>query len=43
MIEQISENRAKEMVNEINQLFDNHNNSVIINDIIKNLIGRGNF
>ena len=40
MLEQLSKNRANEMKNEINQLFDKFGNSMIISDIIESLIGR---
>jgi abortive infection bacteriophage resistance protein len=43
MLHKISDNRAKDMENEINQLFDNKDNSVIINDIIKTSIGKVDF
>ena len=40
MLERISENRAKDMENEINQLFDRSSDILTINDEIKNSIGR---
>ena len=43
MMEQISKNRAKDMKNEINQLFDQFDNSLIISDLIKYSMGRRNF
>ena len=43
VMEQISKNRAKDMKNEINQLFDKFNNSLFISDIIKKSMGRRNF
>jgi hypothetical protein len=42
MLEQVSENRAKDMKNEINQLFDKVDNSPII-ELIEKSIGRRNF
>ena len=43
MLQKISVNRAKDMENDINQLFVKSGNTVIINDVIKNSIGRTNF
>jgi len=43
MLQKISDNRAKDMENEINQLFDKTGNALTINDVIKNSIGRTNF
>jgi abortive infection bacteriophage resistance protein len=43
MMEQISKNRAKDMKNEINQLFDKFGNSIVISGIINNSMGRRNF
>ena len=43
MLQKISDNRAKDMETEINQLFDKHNDIIIINNVIEELIGRTNF
>jgi abortive infection bacteriophage resistance protein len=43
MLEQISENRAKEMKTEINQLFSKFDNSPIIRKLIEKLMDRRNF
>jgi abortive infection bacteriophage resistance protein len=42
-IRKISENRAKEMENEIDKLFDNLNDSTFVKGLICNSIGRNNF
>lgn len=43
LIKHVSENRAKEMKNEINHLFDKFDNSFIINNLINFSIGRRDF
>jgi len=43
MLQRISDNRAKDMENEINRLFDNSSNTLFINNIIKYLIGKIDF
>lgn len=43
ILQKMSDNRAKDMENEINQLFDKHRNAMIINNIIKNSTGKINF
>ena len=43
MLQKISDNRAKDMENEINQLFGKYRNILIINNIINNSTGRTNF
>jgi abortive infection bacteriophage resistance protein len=43
ILQKISNNRAKDMENEINQLFDESNNNVIINDMIRSSAGKFDF
>jgi len=43
MLQKISDNRAKDMENEINQLFDKYRNVLIVNNVINNSMGRTNF
>ena len=43
MLQKISDNRAKDMENEINQLFNNKNNSLVICDIINKSVGKVDF
>ena len=43
MLQKISDNRAKDMGNEISHLFDKYNNSMVIKYIINNSIGRTDF
>jgi len=43
IMQKISDNRAKDMKNEINRIFENENNSHIINNIVKTSIGKIDF
>jgi abortive infection bacteriophage resistance protein len=43
LLQKISCNRAKDMENEINRLFNDKNNTLIVNSIVKESIGKVDF